>query len=502
VSLRTRLALIVAAVVAAVVGLGSLVQVRVFEWRAESDLRAAAQRTAELVAADIAALPGEPSPADLHDGLERRASSSAIDTIALRLLDPDGTERFVTSTAGVTGREARLLRAAPQSARAVWDESEASGVLVALPVYRLEPARAAVAVGVSFDVLHALVQRVRWFSVLFVAGAIAAVTLLVSVLVRPYVHARIEAMLDTMGRAGGGDLSVRAPVPLADEIGRLAVGLNDLLERIQSLNASMQERIDEATRELRKSNDEVVSSYQRMFSLREQLARAEQTAAAGQTAANLAHQIGTPLNLISGYVQMMLEEAGDARQAERLRSVQEQIRKVTGHIRATLDHVRRPPLAKEPVFPAAMLRRISDVSRPRLNAAGITLALDVTEPLPWLLGDPVQLELALLNLINNGLDAMPDGGTLTVVARPADTKTRIEVSDTGPGIPAELLPRIFDPWVTTKPIGRGTGLGLSITREVIAAHGGAIHAENVPGSGARFIVELPGKAGTPAIHEG
>ena len=119
--------------------------------------------------------------------------------------------------------------------------------------------------------------------------------------------------------------------------------------------------------------------------------------------------------------------------AERLRSVQEQIRRVTGYIRATLDHVRRPPLAKDPVFPAAMLRRISDVSRPRLNAAGITLQLDVADELPWLLGDPVQLELALLNLINNGLEAMPDGGTLSVVARAAGTTTRIEVSDTGRG---------------------------------------------------------------------
>ena len=310
-------------------------------------------------------------------------------------------------------------------------------------------------------------------------GAVGAVTLLVSALTRPYrVHARIEALIDTMVRAGGGDLAARAPVRLGDdEIGRLGAGLNELLNRTQSLNTSLQERVDEATRELRKSNDDLVSSYQRMFSLREALARAEQTAAAGQTAANLAHQIGTPLNLISGYVQMMLEEAADGRQAERLRSVQEQIRRVTGYIRATLDHVRRPPLAKDPVFPAAMLRRISEVSRPRLNAAGITFRLDVSEELPWLLGDPVQLELALLNLINNALEAMPDGGTLSVVARAVDTTTRIEVSDTGGGIAEELLPRIFEPWVTTKPIGRGTGLGLSITREVIAEHGGSIQAE-------------------------
>ena len=168
---------------------------------------------------------------------------------------------------------------------------------------------------------------------------------------------------------------------------------------------------------------------------------------------------------------MMLEEAGDARQAERLRSVQEQIKRVTGYIRATLDHVRRPPLPKDPVFPGAMLRRLSDVSRPRLNAAGIDSPTRRRRAIALAAGRPVQLELALLNLINNGLEAMPDGGTLSIAARAVDT--RIEVSDTGEGSRG-VLPRIFEPWVTTKPIGRGTGLGLSITREVIAEHGGSI----------------------------
>ena len=500
VSLRTRLALIVAAVVAAVVGVGSFIQVQLFEWRAESDMRATARTIAGAVAGDMLQLPRDASDAALHERIEQRASSPGIDTISVLLAPEGGRERFVTSTAGVSGREATMLRTVMQSGREAQDDL-GSTVLVARPIDERQPGLGAVVVGVSLDVLHALVIRQRWFTLLFVLGAVAVVTLLVSALVRPYVHARIEAMLDTMTRAGGGDLAVRAPAELGDEIGRVASGLNDLLDRTQSLNSSLQDRVDEATRELRKSNDDLVSSYQRMFSLREALARAEQTAAAGQTAANLAHQIGTPLNLISGYVQMMLEEAGDARQAERLRSVQEQIRKVTGYIRATLDHVRRPPLAKNPVFPAAMLRRISDVSRPRLNAAGIALELAVEEPLPWLLGDPVQLELALLNLINNGLDAMPDGGTLTVTARAAGTATRIEVSDSGPGISDELLPRIFEPWVTTKPMGRGTGLGLSITREVIAAHGGSISAENVPGAGARFVVELPGKGDAPAIQD-
>jgi signal transduction histidine kinase len=501
VSLRNRLALIVAAVVTLVVGLGSYVQIRLFEHRAASGMRVAAAEAAQSTAAELASASTALSAAELHDRLEARVQEASISSLAVVEILPTGEERMSTSAVAVSEAEADLARAALQGQQPVWRDAGPSTARVAVPTTRQEGARAAVVVTVSFETLRRLVRREVQFSLVFVAGAALIVALLVNLLARPFLHAPIEAILDTMARAGGGDLAVRAAVQTGDEVGRVAAGLNQMLDRTHSLNASLQERVDEATRELRKSNDDLVSSYQRMFSLREALARAEQTAAAGQTAANLAHQIGTPLNLISGYVQMMFEDAADARQAERLRSVQEQIKRVTGYIRATLDHVRRPPLSKDPVFPAAMLRRLSEVSRPRLNAAGIDLQLDVDDQLPWLMGDLVQLELALLNLINNGLEAMPDGGTLSIRARASDTTTTIEVADTGTGIPADLVPRIFEPWVTTKPLGRGTGLGLSITREVITAHGGTIRVESPPGRGAHFIVELPGKPGTPAIRE-
>ena len=155
----------------------------------------------------------------------------------------------------------------------------------------------------------------------------------------------------------------------------------------------------------------------------------------------------------------------------------------------------------EPVFPAAVLRRIAEVARPRLSAGGITLRLEAADDLPWLMGDPVQLELVLLNLVNNSLDAMPGGGVIGIAARRDGNATRIEVSDTGTGIPAELLPRLFEPWITTKPVGKGTGLGLSIARDVIAAHGGSIGVESPPGSGATFTIILPGKPGEPAVRE-
>ena len=168
------------------------------------------------------------------------------------------------------------------------------------------------------------------------------------------------------------------------------------------------------------------------------------------------------------------------RTGRRLAIVQEQIAKVAAVVRTMLDHARRPD-TRWPTSVQALLARVADVARPKLDASRISLTLDAAADLPSVEADSEELELAILNLVNNSLDAMPGGGTLAVRALLADGKVRIDITDSGSGISPELLPRIFDPWVTTKAAGRGTGLGLSITRDVISRHGGTITAESQPG---------------------
>jgi signal transduction histidine kinase len=186
---------------------------------------------------------------------------------------------------------------------------------------------------------------------------------------------------------------------------------------------------------------------------------------------------------------------------ERLRSMEDQIKRVTGYIRTTLDAVRRPQLPKEPIQPGPLLRRLADAARPRLAAGHVAIEVRIAEPLPFVFGDAVRLELALLNLVNNAVDAMPQGGSLTIVGEARGSDLHVEIRDTGSGIPAELLPRIFEPWITTKPASQGTGLGLSIARDVITGHGGRIDVESTPGVGTTFTIDLPGKAGSPAARE-
>ena len=244
---------------------------------------------------------------------------------------------------------------------------------------------------------------------------------------------------------------------------------------------------------LRDRNQELVRSYQGASRLRETAARAQQLAAVGQTMANVAHQIGTPLNLVSGHVQLLQHEISDPNIQRRLGIVEEQIDRVVATVRSLLERA-RPQRERQDVRIDAVLTRMADAMRARLATSGVTLNLRVERPLASVAADEAQLELALLNLVSNALDAMPHGGMLTLAARNADGRVRIDVRDTGTGIDATVLPHLFEPWVTTKPVGRGTGLGLSITRDLITSLGGTIALSTSSGQGTTFTIELPAAA--------
>jgi signal transduction histidine kinase len=249
---------------------------------------------------------------------------------------------------------------------------------------------------------------------------------------------------------------------------------------------------------LRDRNQELVHSYQSVSQLRETAARAQQLAAVGQTMANVAHQIGTPLNLVSGHVQLLRHEISEPNLQRRLRIVEEQIDRVVATVRSLLERA-RPQGERHTVRIETVLARMSDAMRARLAGSGVTLHLDIRRPLASVAADEAQLELALLNLVSNAFDAMPAGGTLTLAAVNVGDRVRIDVRDTGTGIDPSVLPRLFEPWVTTKPAGRGTGLGLSITRDLIASLGGTITVSTALRQGTTFTIELPAAASAASI---
>jgi len=280
-------------------------------------------------------------------------------------------------------------------------------------------------------------------------------------------------------------------VARSDEMGEVATGLNQMLERLADFNLALEERIRAVTSALDRSHAERIDSYQRMLAMRDALGESERLAAVGQTAASVAHQVGTPLNLISGHVQLLLAQPDlPAETVRRLKVIQDQIARVTEAVRGLVEHVRRPGLNGQ-IDVGELLRSIGVLIRPRLVAAGVQMGGQIAEGLPAVRGDRSELEMALLNLVSNAVDAMPSGGDLRIGASAVDDGIRIVVEDSGSGIPPDLLPRIFEPWVTTKPPGRGTGLGLSITRDVIVRMGGTIGAAQASPHGTIITVTLP-----------
>lgn len=225
--------------------------------------------------------------------------------------------------------------------------------------------------------------------------------------------------------------------------------------------------------------------------MREELWRIRELATIGQTMANVAHQLGTPLNLASAHVQLLQQELPADRAAQRrLGVIEDQLSRVADSLRSLLDRAR--PKGSQRTFPLRpVLSRLAEAGQILGSPQRVRVTLDVPETLPLVAGDETQLELALSNLVTNALDAMPDGGNLLVTATTETGHAVVEIADTGVGIPPEVLDHIFEPWVTTKAAGQGTGLGLSIARDVVQRMGGAISANPRPAGGTVLRITLP-----------
>jgi len=159
-------------------------------------------------------------------------------------------------------------------------------------------------------------------------------------------------------------------------------------------------------------------------------------------------------------------------------------------VRNLLSFAREAEMNPVEVNVAALLRRTSEFVKGKASELGVELILDIPDNIPVIIGDRDQLEQVFLNLAVNGIEAMKGGGRLHVSVARRDNEMRVSFTDTGPGIPAQDIPHVFNPFYTTKP--SGTGLGLALSWSIIERHGGTIEVDNVSGGGgARFEVILP-----------
>jgi two-component system NtrC family sensor kinase len=337
----------------------------------------------------------------------------------------------------------------------------------------------------------------RW-SLRSAAANLLLVLVLMGFITDRVVVRRLETLARAMRDVEGGNLDRRVPVNSADEVGRLAEGFNRMLEQLSSADKEIREfsermamEVEAATQDLSKKNLALAQLNRLLNDLRQENASKVRLATLGQLAAQLAHEIGTPLSSVSGHLQLaLLQRDLPPGLRDRLEVASREIARIGRIVRDYLDSTRSLEPEQKATSLGQVLAEAVDVTR-SVDGERRTIELRVTHDPADFVTDPGLLRQILINLLTNAFDAVERGGRVTLGTAAEGEDVLITVSDTGAGIGAEDLRRIFEPFYTTKGRGKGTGLGLAICRELVAALGGAITVESTPGAGSTFTVRLP-----------
>jgi PAS domain S-box-containing protein len=223
----------------------------------------------------------------------------------------------------------------------------------------------------------------------------------------------------------------------------------------------------------------------------EQLRRTELLAELGTLASGMAHEIGTPMNVILGRAEFAMRRIDDDRAKQSLETIVTQVERITKIMNQFLTFARRRPAVRRLVALKDVIDDSLEMLHERLAHHGVNVVAELPEHMPLVRADPDQISQVLLNLFINALHAMSEGGTLKVTVKPEPDAVVLMIADTGHGIPRENLGKIFTPFFTTKEVGKGTGLGLTVVHGIIQEHGGSIAVESEPGKGTTFTIRLP-----------
>ena len=355
-------------------------------------------------------------------------------------------------------------------------------------------------------------KRDRVFILTFSSILVILITL--TVLFGKLVGDPIQKLVEAMSRAEKGDLETEADIQSEDELGKLGRNFNRMLKTIQEtheqnvqlliqvnqFNEELTRKIETATSELARRNEELRLLNEALFESQRQLSQSEKLAAVGQVTATMAHQIGTPLNSISGYIQLILQDGNlQPKDRDRLQIIESQLDRLADSVKNLLSFTRQPKPQLRSLDVNEVLEELIHLSEPWFLARNVRLAPHLSPDLPSILGDSTHLQTLFLNLITNALDAMPQGGVLTIKTRqhPPTLSAgngrwlEISITDNGIGITEESKKRIFDPFFTTKKMGEGTGLGLAICEKIVKEHSGRIDVESEVGKGSTFSVYIP-----------
>lgn len=326
---------------------------------------------------------------------------------------------------------------------------------------------------------------------LFLIGTLGVILvgyILSQSIIRPIV--RLRDMAQTVA---AGNLNERAGLRRPDEIGDLVTAFDTMTERLR-------ERTDETERlyaEARHRNIELADSNARLQSAQQQLIQSEKLAAIGQLTAGIVHDVKNPLTVILGLSELLRDNPELKQQAAaELELIYNSAQRANRIVSELLTFARQSTPEMQRQDWRATIEAAVRLNTYLAREAHVKIDMELPRHAVELVYDAQQIEQVLVNLMHNAIQAMPNGGTLTLRLRPEHGGATLMVTDTGVGIPPENLSRVFDPFFTTKPAGEGTGLGLSVSHGIVARHHGHITADSEVGRGATFTLWLPSEQPT------
>ena len=337
-------------------------------------------------------------------------------------------------------------------------------------------------------------RRLIWTTIYWVGVAAFVAAVVGAALARSLVT-RVGTLVQGARHIAQGKLDDEIEVASNDELGELAKAFNSMAsslaaarteillrtEEIQSWNVTLEKRVEEKTKELRDAQD--------------LLLRSRSLAAIGSLGAGVAHEINNPLTGVLGLAQILLADLPEGHPARPLvQDIEEQAARIQGIVANLLRFSQKQSGEHfRPFDLAQVIHDALELCGPKTLAdAGIAVVTRVPSPSPPIRGSALQVQAAIIQLIQNARAAMDSGGTLTLeTTRPEDKLLRLRVSDTGHGIKPEQLSRIFDPFFTTKAQRTDTGIGLSMVHKIIEDHGATIRVESQVGQGTTFWLTFP-----------
>src|SRR6266550_3608408 len=353
------------------------------------------------------------------------------------------------------------------------------------------------------------ISRLQFRHNMILAGAVVASIALLYLWFVVLFRRPLRDIVSAMAKARAGNLSVRAMVRRDDELGTIAKGFNQMIEdisvrdeereqllsQVKNFNDELQNKVTRATKELRDSNEDLLETQQR-------LARSERLAAIGQVAASLAHEIGTPLNAISGHLRLIARShQQDIEMRRRVEIINSQLDSVVKSVKNLLTRTQRARPEFKPFDLNALVQELLWLVQPTLDSHDIKSIIHLDTDLPLLWADRDSLLQLFLNLTNNSIEAMPSGGDLSVTTRfdPLGRNAEILFCDSGVGLDPSAINNLFEPMWTTKETG--SGFGLAIAHQIALEHDGRIEIMTEQREGVTFRITLPINAEARLMQE-